>query len=141
MTNSIAFYLSQLKPDEWRSAVGFSPDIDAANGKLFEAGIHEAESVQVLSEWLQKYQPCLFGRVAAKLGSISYCILNEADLQQPDEIIKDKIQTASLEWTRDGFDGRKSGFVILAVSPRIANALPGPEMKELAPTLLSVFGD
>src|ERR1700742_1449374 len=115
MTNSVAHYLSQLRPDDWRTTAGFSPDVEAANQKLFDSQISEAESIQVLGEWLQKYQPCLFGRIAAKLGSISYCILSEADLQQPDEVIKEKIQEARLEWTREGFEGRKSGFVILAV--------------------------
>jgi hypothetical protein len=139
MTNSVAHYLSQLRLDDWRKTAGFSSDVEIANQKLFDPQISEAESIQILREWLQKYQPCLFGRIAAKLGSISYCVLSENDLQQSDEVIKEKIQKARLEWTRDGFEGRKSGFVILAVSPLIANAIPSPEMRELARRLCYLY--
>ena len=139
MTNIVSHIFSQLKPDDWRAEVGFSAEVEAANQRLFEPRIPEAESIQVLSEWLQKHQPCLFGRIAARLGSISYCVLTEADLQQSDEIIKDKIQNARLQWTHDAFEGRKSGFIILVVSPRIANALPGPEMRDLAHRLCYLY--
>jgi hypothetical protein len=139
MAESISYLFSQLRPDDWRASVGFSPEVEEANEMLFKPGITEAEAQQVLSLWLQKHQPCLFGRIAAKLGAISYCILNEADLVQSDELIKEKIQAARLAWTRDGFDGKKSAFVILAVSPRIANALPGPEVRELARRLCYLY--
>lgn len=139
MADSIAQLFSRLRSDEWRAREGFSPEVEEANGRLFKPDITEAEAEQVLSLWLQKHQPCLFGRIAAKLGAISYCILSEADFGQPDEFIKEKIQTARLAWTQDGFDGKKSAFVILAISPRIANALPGPEMRELARRLCYLY--
>jgi hypothetical protein len=139
MADSISCFFSQLRPDDWRASVGFSPEIEEANEKLFRPGIADAEAEQVLSFWLQKHQPCLFGRIAAKLGAISYCILSEADLGQSDEFIKEKIQAARLAWTQDGFDGKKSAFIILAVSPRIANALPGPEVRELARRLCYLY--
>jgi hypothetical protein len=139
MADSISYYFSQLRPDDWRASIGFSPEIEEANEKLFRPGITDAEAEQVLSLWLQKHQPCLFGRIAAKLGAISYCILSEADLGQSDEFIKEKIQAARLAWTQDGFDSKKSAFVILAVSPRIANSLPGPEVRELARRLCYLY--
>jgi hypothetical protein len=80
-----------------------------------------------LSDWLQAHQPCLFGGIAAKHGALSCCILNESDLEQSDEAIREKIQTSRLEWTRQGFEGKKSGFIILAISPRIAYAQATPE--------------
>lgn len=139
MPDSISSLFSQLRPDEWRARAGFSPEVEEANEKLFKPDITEALAEQVLSLWLQKYQPCLFGRIAAKLGAISYCILSEDDLRQPDEIIKEKIQAARLAWTRDGFDGKKSAFVILTISPLIAIALPGPETQELARRLCYLY--
>lgn len=139
MANLVAQQLSQLEPDNWRRTVGFSPDLEAANQKLFAPDITEAASIEVLSKWLQGFQPCLFGRIAAKHGAISYCILSEADLRQPDEVIKEKIQTARLAWTREGFEGRKSGFIILAVSPLIAFAQPSPAMRELARRLCHLY--
>lgn len=139
MADIIAQQLSQLEPDDWRRKVGFSPDIEAANQKLSAPDITEAASVEVLSKWLQGYQPCLFGRIAAKHGAISYCILSETDLRQSDEFIQEKIQTARLAWTREGFEGRKSGFIILAVSPLIAYAQPSPAMRELARRLCHLY--
>jgi hypothetical protein len=65
--------------------------------------------------------------------------MNEADLEQSDEAIREKIQTSRLEWTREGFEGKKSGFIILAVSPRIAYDRPSPEMRELARRLCYLY--
>jgi len=139
MAEIIAQQLSQLEPDDWRRTVGFSPDIEAANQKLFAPDITEAASIEVLSKWLQVFQPCLFGRIAAKHGAISYSILSEADLRQPDEVIKERIQTARLAWTREGFEGWKSGFIILVVSPLIAYAQPSAAMRELASRLCYLY--
>ena len=139
MASSISDLLSQLRPDPWRARQGFSPEVEEANRELFRPDITEIQAEQVLSGWLQKHQPCLFGRIAAKLGAVSYCILNETDLQQSDELIKQKIQTARLAWTHEGFEGGKSAFVILAISPQIANAVPGPEMRELARRLAYLY--
>jgi hypothetical protein len=139
MTNTVAYHLAQLKPDDWRQQVGFSPEVEAVNRSLFESGISKAESIRILSDWLQAHQPCLFGRIAAKHGALSYCSLNESDLEQSDDAIREKIQTSRLEWTREGFEGKKSGFIILAVSPRIAYARPSPEMRELARRLCYLY--
>lgn len=137
--NSVAHYFSQLKLDDWRVQTGFSPEVEAVNRELFRTNLAENEAIEVLSKWLQKYQPCLFGRIAAKVGALSYCILNEDDLRQSDEFIKSKIQSKRLEWTRAGFDGQKSGFIILAISPVIASALPGPDVRELARRLCYLY--
>src|SRR2546426_9574466 len=90
----VADFLDALHPDPWRSEVGFAPEIASANAQLFEHGIGEVEAVRVLNDWLQKYQPCLFGRIGAKVGLMSYCILTETDLRGSDEAISDKIQMA-----------------------------------------------
>ncbi len=139
MADSISYLFSRLRPDEWRARAGFSSEVEEANKKLFEPDTTEEEAQEVLSLWLQTHQPCLFGRIAAKFGATSYCILSETDLRKPDEFIKEKMQAARLAWTQDGFDGKKSAFVILAVSPRIANALPGPDMRELARRLCYLY--
>ncbi|MFY9556145.1 MAG: hypothetical protein WAV47_15645, partial [Blastocatellia bacterium] len=139
MADLIAKYLSQLEPDEWRYTAAFSPEVEAANERLFAQETTETESAEVIGNWLQVFQPCLFGRIAAKHGAISYCILNEDDLRKSDEAIRDRIQAARLAWTRDGFEGRKSGFIILAVSPLIACAKPSPIMRELARRLCYLY--
>lgn len=139
MSNLITSYFSQLLPDEWRKRAGFSPEVQHVHDRLFGSDITEAEVIVLLSEWLQKHQPCLFGRIAAKLDSLSYCVLTEQDLDASDEEIKDKIQAARLFWTHEGYEGRKSGFVIHVVSERIASALPDENMKQLARRLCFLY--
>src|SRR5437016_3161692 len=135
---NVAELLAELHPDPWRAAVGFAPEVALANAQLFEPGIAEGEAVRVLSDWLQRYQPCLFGRIGAKVGLISYCILTEGDLRGSDETIRDKIQESRTRWTREGFEGRKSAFVILAISPTVAVALPDEHVKLLAQKICSL---
>jgi len=77
--------------------------------------------------------------MAAKMSLLSYCILNESDLEGPDEAVRDTIQEARLEWLREAFEGRKSGFVILAVSEKIGMAKPDENLKHLAQRLFSLY--
>jgi hypothetical protein len=139
MSKSIAQLIGKLIEDPWRTDVGFSQEIESSNQLLFDPHTTEAEAANIVNNWLQKNQPCLFGRIAAKLGMISYCILTEADLTRTDQFIADKIQTARTQWTADGFDGKKSAFVVLAISQRIALARPDKIVKEIAQRLGSLY--
>lgn len=138
MVKSVATLISELTPDPWRSEVGFSQDVADAQRRLFDAK-SVAECSDALSDWLQKHQPCLFGRIAARAGFLSYCILTPHDLAESDQVIHDKIQAARTAWTKDGFNGTKNGFIILAVSDRIATATPGESLKELAIRICSLY--
>lgn len=135
----VAELVGELRQDPWRARVGFAPEVARANDLLLKPEISTTEARSVLNDWLQRYQPCLFGRIGAKTGLISYCILTENDLKGSDDAILNKIQDARTEWTRGGFEGRKSGFVIHAVSPAIALGLPGEHMKELARRICSLY--
>ena len=132
MAKSIAQLISELNPDPWRIQVGFSPEIEAANHRLFSCDTADSEIDGVVSEWLARFQPCLFGRIAARTGHLTYCFLKDSDLSLSDEHIQDTIQTARTAWTREGFYGRKSGFVILAISEPIATAVPDEIVKQIA---------
>jgi hypothetical protein len=136
--NNIAQLFSQLKSDEWRSEVGFTKELEMANSELFSSSSKE-KAMTVVGEWLQKHQPCLFGRIAARLGALSYCILTETEMQSSDEDIKKIIQDEREQWTRQAFEGKKSGFVILVVSKQIAYATPDKTMQELARRLCSLY--
>jgi hypothetical protein len=137
-SNSVAHYFSSLEPDDWRKNVGFSPEIESANTCLFQTR-SDAEAAAVLGRWLEKWQPCLFGRIAAKSDALTYCFLTENDLRESDEFISTKIQSKRLEWTRHGFEGRKSGFILLAISPMLVSAVPSPAMLELARRLCFLY--
>ena len=139
MSNTVFSHFSRLKADAWRQSVGFSEDIDDLHKQIFSKDLSESDLLQLLSVWLQKKQTCLFGRVAARAGALSYCILTESDLAQPDELIAEKIQRARLRWTREAFDGRKSGFIIWIISPTIAFAEPSPEMFDFARRVCELY--
>jgi hypothetical protein len=136
---AIAEIVSRLKPDSWREEVGFSSEVELANQQLFRPDATLAEMEDIINGWLQKRQPCLFGKIAAKRGLISYCILTDSDLNGSDESIAQKIETAHRQWSREGFQGRKSAFVLLAVSKRIADAEPNSDVLELAKALGSLL--
>jgi hypothetical protein len=139
MSTTIASLFTQLTPDPWREKEGFSANMEGANQALFSPSVTESLSIELVSEWLQRNQPCLFGRIAAKLGFITYCLLSESDLLLSDEYIQAKIQRARLLWIKDGYEGKKSNFIVLVVSPAISYALPNQVVAGLAQRLCSLY--
>ncbi|WP_027528691.1 hypothetical protein [Bradyrhizobium sp. Ec3.3] len=134
----IADLYQSLNSDPAREKLGFSSEMEAANLELITSR-NQQEAATSLGKWLHRFQPCLFGRVSAKLDRIHYCILNEADLLSQDEFIKRKVQQARQEWTRAAFEGRKSAFVILAVSEKLALAAPDIQLNQFAQRLCSLY--
>src|SRR5690349_13033604 len=137
MSRSVARLMSRLENDSWRAKEGFSEEVDRANQELFKTSTSDEERIKTLNGWLQKYQPCLFGVIAARLGLITYCLLSERDLSESDEFISDRIQSARSQWTASGFDGASSAFIVLAISERITVATPNDNLKKLARKLCS----
>lgn len=139
MANVISETLHLLMDDPWRRKTGFSPDVEEANLILFDPARRRVELEACLNSWLGEYQPCLFGRMAAKSEALGLCILTPADLGRTDEQIHDKIQESRLEWRRAALAGEKSGFIILAVSEAIAHAIPDRNTLRLAQRLTQLY--
>ena len=133
----ISELISKLTPDPLRSTVPCTPEFSEVQQRLFEAD--DAEASELLTRWLARHQPCLFGRIAAKKKLISLCILNDRDLLKDDEAIEAKIQAARTEWTRAGFKGEKNGFIVLALSKQIAEAAPDDALLNFATRLASLY--
>ena len=112
--------------------------MEAALGRMSEVS-SEAERSAVLNDWLQHYQPCLFGRIAAQRGLMSYCILTTADVEKGDDSVRDKIQAARTAWSKAAFDGARSGFLIAVVSPQLVNAKPNETVATFARTLVGLY--
>ena len=81
----------------------------------------------------------MFGRIAAMKGLLSYCIIDEADMARGDKHVQDVIQADRLNWKRQALDGRKHGFIILAVSRSLANAQPGELLQRIALRLCELY--
>ena len=135
----ISDLIAQLEPDPWRREVGFTDHIEAANRSLWKEGATTEEHVATINRWLQRYQPCLFGRAAASRDLLCYCVLTPDDLTRSDDHIRETIHRARREWQLAGFEGRASGFVVVAISPTIANALPGVQTMRFAQRLCELY--
>lgn len=130
--------LESMTADPWRVEVGFSSDISEVQSAMYTSESDD-EIATVLNGWIQRHQPCLFGRLAARSTQLGYCILREPDLQRDDLYIRDKIQERRTDWTRQAFQGTLSGFVILAVSESLANALPNAAIAAFAQRLAQLY--
>jgi hypothetical protein len=139
MGRTIAGLIGSLQRDSWRDTVGFSPDISEVHDQIFKETATNDEIVAALAGWLKRWQPCLFGRIAAKLGLITFCILTEEDLSESDEHIHEKIQSARLDWTHEAYRGRKSAFIVVALSSGIAFAEPNETLASLAERLCYLY--
>lgn len=139
MNDTLRTLLARLRVDPWRQQrQAFSGDlVDAQHQILSAATVPQVTAV--LASWLERYQPCLFGRIAAKRGLLSYCILDEEDFALGDAAVRDKIQAHRLRWTAETHYGLKSGFVILVRSERISTARPTAPLLALAQRLASLY--
>lgn len=132
--------LQQLHPDHWRESNGFSPGLARATADLVEGEVSDYEKSLVLREWLKTSQPCVFGRIAAgNADLLSFCFIDEHDIRLGDEHVKNKIQRHRLDWKRRAFTGDRSGFVVLAVSRRLSEAVPNQATTAFAIRLATLY--
>lgn len=135
MTSVLRDLFLQVTPDPWRATHAYTGEMKEAHEVLFR---RREDAAEVLNHWIRHYQPCLFGKIAAAGGLISYCVLTEDDLNT-DERVRDRIQACRRDWKRQAFDGRRSGFVIAFVSERFANATPDEVVLRFAQRLASLY--
>jgi hypothetical protein len=140
MDTSVNKLIKELAPDPWRLKVGFTREMQEFNKKLLDPNKSDAELAECLREWLRKYQPCIFGKIAAgKLNIISFCILRESDLLKDDTWIYEKIKKYRTYWKRQAYRGLKSAFIILAISPKIVGAAPNETLMNLASRICELY--
>ena len=135
---SLRNLLDHLEPDTWRDTCPFEASVREANDALLQT-TDGTSAAAILDRWLARNQPCLFGRSAARQGLLSHCVLFEADIKKSDEHVRDVIQNARTDWTRRGFRGEKSGFVITVVSPSLIAARPGPTLRTFTQRLCGLY--
>ncbi len=139
MSTEIARLLERINEDDWRRKTGFSEEVQETLEKVSRPRVSDEDVITALNDWLAKYQPCLFGRIAAKRRLIHYCLLREQELCGPDALIKEKIQDERRTWTRLGFEGKVSGFVIVLLSPGLATAVPSATVKDIGLRICSLY--
>lgn len=139
MAQTLSALIDALIADPWRAKVGFSPEVVKAGEDLYAESGKTDNQEKILNEWIRQYQPCIFGKTAAAQKALSYCILSEDDILKGDQYVQDFIAKKHLEWTREGHEGRKSGFILYVVSKRIAEAQPNGQMLEFARRLAALY--
>jgi hypothetical protein len=139
MSTLLAEAHRQLVTDPFRKERGFAEDFAAFNKALIDESFTDDDLRDILCQWLTTNQPCLFGRIAARKKLLQTVFIREADIEAGDEAVRDKIQNARTEWTRRGFRGEASGFVILAVSPKLTYACPNESLKSFAKRLCELY--
>lgn len=112
--------MEDLKPDLWREKNPFSKDVEGCHQVILDVSTSRTEKAEALSRWLERYQPCLFGRMAAKQGRLSFCILTEPDFTKGDQHVREVIQDSRQIWQREGLTRKKHGFIILAASNEVS---------------------
>src|SRR5579862_2930721 len=71
--------------DGFRTKRGFSQDMTATQAVLFNPKYSKRNKVREYRKWLETYQPCVFGKIAAKNKQVFICLLEE------DEILATKL--------------------------------------------------
>jgi hypothetical protein len=139
MSRILSDLLERFEPDEWRQVNGFSPEVHDAQTALFEASETREVQEKIINNWIQKHQPCLFGRAAASQRALHYCLIHESDICEGDEAVRRRVLDGHLSWTRQAFEGRSSGFVLLVLSRRVTEARPNDVVLEFAKALARIY--
>ena len=128
--------------DALRSKLPFSPDIEAVHAILFGKGYDRQAKIRAYRGWLEKNQPCVFGKAAATNKNIYVCLLEEDEIlrmSRGDTDIEDTIQDHRHAWKRLALEGRASSFVILLTSKYLITREPNEALKEICRRFLELY--
>jgi hypothetical protein len=141
-TFRVSELMAMLQPDPWRQTNPFAEDMQKCHTVLFDPRATRQQKMTALSDWLADSQPCQFGQMEAKQGRLNFCLLTENDLERGDDHIRTEIENSRAAWKNRALMGGSHGFLIVVVSPVIANARPGRPggtLHQLASTLCDLY--
>lgn len=146
MSQHIAELLLELRlhgvRDAFRKKHPFSADIASLNAILFNPDYTRRTKRAAYKQWLESFQPCVFGRVAATNGFVFVCLVEEHEIlnmKRGDDDLRDTIQDHRQVWKRYALDGLNSAFLILLVLPSVVDKEPTGPVKELCRRLLELY--
>lgn len=138
--------MKALVKDPLRKHCDFSNDMRKVHRVLWSPFPDAKDQVRMLRRWLQRFQPCIFGQVAAAQDTMHVCILEDSDLYSSDVEIAARIREDVLNWKRRSLSPVQDhsypahGFLLLVASPRIANAEPNAALHALAGRIRALWG-
>lgn len=131
--DSISTLLSRIERDPWRSKNPFSAETVTACEVLLNPFARDDERKEAIRGWLAKYQPCVFGQVAARGDRLFISIIDEALIQAGDAAIREKLRQDKRTWKQWSMEGKgMHGFLVVVVSSRLHYGAPNRAMKEFA---------
>jgi len=145
MDDSLPELLNQLTEDKWRQDNDFSPEMTELHKLLFHPFATNADCELAIGRWLQKKQPCIFGRIAAGSDKVHCCIIRDGDLQKGDHHVASCIHEQLLAWKRRSLRPAPQiavpghGFLLVVCSPRVCLAEPNDALYRLAIRLLDLW--
>jgi hypothetical protein len=135
-----------LTEDKWRKDHVFSEHMLKIHEIVFHPYRTDAQREEAYLLWLQRFQPCLFGRIAAAKQRLHFCFLGEDDLMKSDQEVAAQIQQDRIAWKQRSLrphpelSNPAHGFLLVAVSPRLALAAPDANLRAFTEKLLSLWG-
>lgn len=131
------------QPADWfRSQRPFSPEIEAVQAVLFSPKHSRQVKIATYRGWLEKNQPCVFGKTAATNKSVYICLLEDQEIlrmTRGDADVRDTIQDHRQVWKRLALEGRVSSFLILLTSKQLVLKEPNDALKEICRRLLELY--
>jgi hypothetical protein len=122
--------------------ISFGEDIDATHRILLDPAVAVVDKELRLRQWLNRFQPCMFGRLGARnRQGIRYdmCWITRDDLLQGTVHVVGKIQRARREWKLRASEGRAHGLLTVFNVVEFAYAMPGPALVELCLLLANLY--
>jgi len=128
--------------DSFRSKRLFSPDMAAVHAVLFNPKYKRQAKILAYRAWLEKNQPCVFGKTAATNKNVYICLLEEDEISRMvrgDADVMETLQDHRQVWKRLALEGRVSSFVILLTSRHLITREPNAALKEICRRLLELY--
>jgi len=138
--------MTRLRNDDLRTTAPFSTELDKVNRALIHPYATDGDRDDALLPWFQRHQPCVFGRVAAAMGTLQCHYLLDRDLDNSDQHIAARIQEGLLAWKRRSLSPAPAistpahGFVLILASSRLIYAEPNDALYQLAQEILRLWG-
>jgi len=117
--------LARLDGDEWRKQNPFSSDISIASEVLLHPYAREDEQQLAAKAWISKFQPCVFGQVAAKADTLYIAIITDADMTEGDDALRERLALEKKTWKQWSLEGKgRHGLLVVFTSPKLYHAAP-----------------
>jgi hypothetical protein len=127
----------------------FGDDIETAHLVMLDLSGHPGAREAALSDWLHRFQPCLFGRLAARSArapiaatkglAIDTVWIDEMDFAAGTAHVAARIQQARRAWKDRAISGLSSAFVIMFNSVLLARAVPSEAFASVCQRLAELY--